>query len=178
MPPTGAACCGSSSRSAVEVGRPTLYAMLIIIAALVPVFTLQSVEGRIFRPLALTYSLRAARRAGVRADHWCRRVCAALFRPRDARLQEPGWIDGCARLPRSLAGMLERRALVFAAALVMLALGALTITRLGTEFLPELDEGDIQLFRRDAAEHLARKRAGHPARSAQTDPQFPEVRKT
>jgi len=30
--------------------------MLIIIAALVPVFTLQSVEGRIFRPLALTYS--------------------------------------------------------------------------------------------------------------------------
>src|SRR5205807_8865393 len=43
-------------RSAVDVGRPTLYAMLIIIAALVPVFTLQSVEGRIFRPLALTYS--------------------------------------------------------------------------------------------------------------------------
>ncbi len=43
-------------RSAVDVGRPTLYAMLIIIAALVPVFTLQSVEGRIFRPLSLTYS--------------------------------------------------------------------------------------------------------------------------
>ncbi len=43
-------------RSAVDIGRPTLYAMLIIIAALVPVFTLQSVEGRIFRPLALTYS--------------------------------------------------------------------------------------------------------------------------
>ena len=43
-------------RSAEQVARPTLYAMLIIIAALVPVFTLQQVEGRIFRPLALTYS--------------------------------------------------------------------------------------------------------------------------
>ena len=47
---------------------------------------------------------------------------------------------------RNLAWVLERRALVFGAALVMLALGALTSTRLGTEFLPELDEGDIQLF--------------------------------
>ncbi|HYT47662.1 MAG TPA: efflux RND transporter permease subunit, partial [Burkholderiales bacterium] len=43
-------------RAAEQVARPTLYAMLIIIAALVPVFTLQQVEGRIFRPLALTYS--------------------------------------------------------------------------------------------------------------------------
>jgi len=43
-------------RSAEQVARPTLYAMLIIIAALVPVFTLEQVEGRIFRPLALTYS--------------------------------------------------------------------------------------------------------------------------
>ena len=36
--------------------------------------------------------------------------------------------------------------MVLAAAFVLLALGALTVTRLGTEFLPELDEGDIQLF--------------------------------
>ena len=42
--------------SAVDVARPTFFAMAIIIAALIPVFTLQRVEGRIFRPLALTYS--------------------------------------------------------------------------------------------------------------------------
>src|SRR5439155_3450301 len=40
-------------RSADQMARPTLLAMLIIIAALVPVFTLEQVEGRIFRPLAL-----------------------------------------------------------------------------------------------------------------------------
>src|SRR5262249_42171527 len=44
------------ARSAVEVSRPTFFAMAIIIAALIPVFTLERVEGRIFRPLALTYT--------------------------------------------------------------------------------------------------------------------------
>jgi len=48
------------TEAANEVGRPTLFSMLIIIAALVPVFTLEQVEGRIFRPLALTYSFALA----------------------------------------------------------------------------------------------------------------------
>ncbi len=39
------------ARSAISVPRPTFYAMAVIIAALIPVFTLESVEGRIFRPL-------------------------------------------------------------------------------------------------------------------------------
>ncbi len=133
-------------RSAVDVGSPTLYAMLIIIAALLPVFTLQSVEGRIFRPLALTYSFALAG-ALVFSLTLVPALCAALFRPRHARLQEPGWIERLrAGYRRSLSWLLERRALALAAALALLALGALTVTRLGTEFLPELDEGDIQLF--------------------------------
>jgi cobalt-zinc-cadmium resistance protein CzcA len=120
--------------------------MLIIIAALVPVFTLQSVEGRIFRPLALTYSF-ALIGALVFALTLVPAVCAALFRPRDAQLEDPAWIERLrAGYRRSLSWVLERRAIIFAAAVVLLALGALTITRLGTEFLPELDEGDIQLF--------------------------------
>jgi cobalt-zinc-cadmium resistance protein CzcA len=44
------------TRSAIGVAQPSVYAMTIIIAALLPVFTLQRVEGRIFRPLAFTYS--------------------------------------------------------------------------------------------------------------------------
>jgi len=132
--------------SAVDVGRPTLYAMLIIIAALIPVFTLQSVEGRIFRPLALTYSF-ALIGALVFALTLVPAVCAALFRPRDAQLKEPAWIERLrAVYRRALSWVLERRAPVFAVAIILLAVGALTLTRLGTEFLPELDEGDIQLF--------------------------------
>jgi cobalt-zinc-cadmium resistance protein CzcA len=133
-------------RSAVDVGRPTLYAMLIIIAALVPVFTLESVEGRIFRPLALTYSF-ALVGALVFALTLVPALCAALFRPRHAQLEEPAWVERLrAAYRRSLAWVLERRIKVLVAAFALLALGVLTITRLGTEFLPELDEGDIQLF--------------------------------
>jgi len=133
-------------RSAVDVGRPTLYAMLIIIAALVPVFTLESVEGRIFRPLALTYSF-ALIGALVFALTLVPALCAALFRPRHARIEEPAWIERLRAAYRSsLAWVLERRIQVIAAAFALLALGLVTITHLGTEFLPELDEGDIQLF--------------------------------
>jgi cobalt-zinc-cadmium resistance protein CzcA len=133
-------------RSAVDVGRPTLYAMLIIIAALVPVFTLESVEGRIFRPLALTYSF-ALLGALVFSLTLVPALCAALFRPRHARLEEPAWIERLRAAYRgSLVWILAHRPKVIAGAFVLLALGGLTITRLGTEFLPELDEGDIQLF--------------------------------
>jgi cobalt-zinc-cadmium resistance protein CzcA len=133
-------------RSAVDVGRPTLYAMLIIIAALVPVFTLESVEGRIFRPLALTYSF-ALIGALVFSLTLVPALCAALFRPRHAKLEEPAWIERMrAAYRRSLQWILGRRPKVIAAAFLLLALGGLTLARLGTEFLPELDEGDIQLF--------------------------------
>jgi cobalt-zinc-cadmium resistance protein CzcA len=133
-------------RAAVDVGRPTLYAMLIIIAALVPVFTLESVEGRIFRPLALTYSF-ALVGALVFALTLVPALCAMLFRPRHARLAEPAWVErGRAAYRRSLAWALERRVTMIAAAFLLLPLGLLTVPHLGTEFLPELDEGDIQLF--------------------------------
>lgn len=133
-------------RSAVDVGRPTLYAMLIIIAALIPVFTLQSVEGRIFRPVALTYSF-ALIGALVFALTLVPALCATMFRPRHAKLEEPAWIERArAAYRRSLGWVLERRPFVLAVGFALVALGAFTITHLGTEFLPELDEGDIQLF--------------------------------
>lgn len=133
-------------RSAVEVGRPTLYAMLIIIAALLPVFTLQSVEGRIFRPLALTYSF-ALVGALVFSVTLVPALCAALFRTRHALLREPRWTEWLRAVYRqSLGWVLDHRAVVLGSSLAMLLLAALALTRLGTEFLPELDEGDIQLF--------------------------------
>ena len=75
-------------------------------------------------------------------------LCAALFRPQHAQLQEPALDRMAARcaIAARCRGLLGRRPLVIIAAFVLLALGALTLTRLGTEFLPELDEGDIQLF--------------------------------
>jgi cobalt-zinc-cadmium resistance protein CzcA len=133
-------------RSAVDVGRPTFYAMLIIIAALAPVFALQSVEGRIFRPLSLTYAF-ALIGALVFSLTLVPALCAALMRPRHAQLREPGWIEKLrAGYRRSLATVLDRRVAAIAAGFVLLGAGALAASRLGTEFLPELDEGDIVVF--------------------------------
>ena len=109
-------------RSALEVGQPTFYAMLIIIAALVPVFALQSVEGRIFRPLALTYAF-ALIGALIFSLTLVPALCAALLRPRHARLSEPHWIENLrAGYRRSLAWLLEYRKSVLLAALVLLVL--------------------------------------------------------
>src|SRR6185437_15723292 len=44
------------AKAAKEVVRPTLFSMSIIVAAMLPIFTLERVEGRIFRPVALTYA--------------------------------------------------------------------------------------------------------------------------
>jgi cobalt-zinc-cadmium resistance protein CzcA len=133
-------------RCGVSVGQPTLYAMLIIIAALVPVFTLQSVEGRIFRPLALTYAF-ALIGALVLSMTLVPALCAVLLRPEHAQHADPQWIERLRDLYRkSLAWTLQRRWAPLAASAALLVLGAGAVSHVGSEFLPELDEGDFVIF--------------------------------
>jgi len=133
-------------RSAVDVGRPTLYAMCIIIAALLPVFTLQSVEGRIFRPLALTYAF-ALVGALVFSLTTVPALCAVLFRPGRASYDEPRWIDRLRQKYRALLELaLARRAYPLVAAFALLVAGGFAASHVGTEFLPELDEGDFDVL--------------------------------
>jgi len=132
-------------RAAEQVARPTLYAMLIIIAALVPVFTLEQVEGRIFRPLALTYSF-ALVAALVLALTLVPALCALGF-ARGRSVSEPRWLDAArARYGAWLARALGLRRLAVGAAALFFAATLVLGAKLGTEFLPELDEGDILLF--------------------------------
>jgi cobalt-zinc-cadmium resistance protein CzcA len=132
-------------RAAEQVARPTLYAMLIIIAALVPVFTLEQVEGRIFRPLALTYSF-ALVAALVLALTLVPALCAVGF-ARGRSVSEPRWLEAARARYRSWLGrMLAQRVPMVVAAVLFLAASVGVGARLGTEFLPELDEGDILVF--------------------------------
>ena len=132
--------------AAFDVAKPTFYAMLIIIAALIPVFTLERVEGRIFRPLALTYSF-ALVGGLVFALTLVPALCAALIYPKHAIIAEPGFLlwlrSGYGRL---LGLALRFRPATMLLALLLLGAGGVAATRLGTEFLPELDEGDIHVF--------------------------------
>jgi len=134
------------ARSALDVARPTFFAMAIIIAALIPVFTLERVEGRIFRPLSLTYSF-ALVGALVFALTIVPALCALVLSPRDANVQEPPLLNRArSRYEAMVIWLLGRRALVLAGvALLVLATGVVA-ARLGSEFLPQLDEGDFVVF--------------------------------
>lgn len=134
------------ANAAFEVSRPTFFAMLIIIAALIPVFTLERVEGRIFRPLALTYSFALV--GGLTfALTVVPALCALLMKPKDLQIAEPrflGWLRKA--YSRLLHGALRLRFVTLALGFGLLAAGAFAVSRLGTEFLPELDEGDVHVF--------------------------------
>ena len=129
--------------AATEVGRPLFFSLLITTLSFLPVFTLEAQEGRLFTPLALTktYAMAAAAlisvtlvpvlmgyliRGRVRPERAnpINRALAAVYRP---------VLDRVIRFPRLT--------LLAAAGLVVVSLWPLG--RLGTEFMPALDEGDL-----------------------------------
>ncbi len=137
---------GLVGRAAFDVARPTFYSMAIIIAALIPVFTLERVEGRIFRPLALTYTF-ALLGALVCALTLVPALCAVVVRPRDAASKEPRWIEWLQHAYRRLlARIMRARIATMAGAIALIAVTAFASRRVGKEFLPQLDEGDIVIF--------------------------------
>lgn len=143
-PTTKREMLGLVARSALKVARPTFYAMAVIIAALIPVFTLESVEGRIFRPLALTYSF-ALLGALIFSLTVVPALCAVFMRPKDALSKDPKTLLVLRDLyARSLGWLLRgHKSVGLALGVGLFVAGFWTAPRIGTEFLPELDEGDI-----------------------------------
>jgi len=128
--------------AAAEVGRPTLFSMLIIIAAHIPIFTLQRHEGRIFAPMA--YSVVSALiGALVLSLTLVPLLCSALLR-RNLPERE-NFVVRAARAgyQRSLGWVLGHRMAVLGSAGVALVGSLMLVPRLGTEFLPELNEGAV-----------------------------------
>ncbi len=134
------------ANAAFDVSKPAFFAMLIIIAALIPVFTLERVEGRIFRPLAMTYSF--ALTGGLMfALFLVPALCAVFIQPKHALITEPEFLEKLRHFYARLLGFsLRRRVLAIGLSVILLLAGIAMGSRLGTEFLPELDEGDIHVF--------------------------------
>lgn len=133
-------------RATHEVARPIVFGVIIIIAVYMPIFFLQGLEGRMFRPMAFT-------------------VCSALFgalllalfvipvftsfafpkglavKHGEAKLD---WVEWLAeRYQRLLAAVIRHRKPTVAGALVILAIALWSLSVIGTEFMPKLDEGSI-----------------------------------
>jgi Cu(I)/Ag(I) efflux system membrane protein CusA/SilA len=131
------------TEAATDVGRPLFFSLLIITLSFLPVFTLEAQEGRLFAPLAFTKTYAMAAAAGlsitlvpvlmgyfirgrVTPEHKnpINRALIAVYRP---------VISVVIHYPKQ----------VLAAAAVILVVGFWPATRLGSEFMPPLDEGDL-----------------------------------
>ena len=126
--------------AASEVGRPTFFSMLIIIAANLPIFTLQRQEGRIFSPMAWTITS-ALIGSLIFSLTLVPLLCYLLFGkkiPHGDNLL----VRFCKRVYRpSLAWSLNHRMFVVISSVIVLGISFALAPRLGTEFLPELNEG-------------------------------------
>ncbi len=130
--------------AAHEVARPMFFGVLIITLVYVPILALTGIEGKMFRPMALAVMLAlagslllalslmpalAARWLGgnfAEHDGWLVRAAKAFYTPLLARAFRMRW-------------------LVVAASIALCAASAWLFARLGTEFIPQLDEGSISI---------------------------------
>ena len=128
--------------AAAEVGRPTFFSMLIIIVAHIPIFTLQRHEGRIFAPMAWTVTCALVGSLLFSSDAGAVALLASAAQEYSARRERHHAVCLTPYEP-ILRGALGHPKLVVAAAVIALASSLALVPRLGTEFLPELNEGTI-----------------------------------
>jgi cobalt-zinc-cadmium resistance protein CzcA len=134
-------------RAAIEVLKPSIFGELIIALTFVPIITLQGMEGKMFSPLAFTVAI-ALLSSLLLSIFVIPVLCHVLLK----QVKRESLVVTFAKrlyLP-ALAWALRRRGLVVAAAVALLVVAADAIPRLGTEFLPVMDEGafdmDVQLL--------------------------------
>ncbi|WP_318475952.1 efflux RND transporter permease subunit [Photobacterium leiognathi] len=131
------------SKAAEEVGTPLFFSLLIITLSFVPVFALEGQEGKMFSPLAFTKTYAMAAAAGLaitlvpvlmgyfvrgrilpESKNPINKALIALYRP---------MLNISLRFPKT----------IIAIAIVLMASSYYPITKLGSEFIPPLDEGDL-----------------------------------
>jgi cobalt-zinc-cadmium resistance protein CzcA len=130
--------------AAFEVQRPVFYAIGIIITAYLPIFTLQAVEGRLFKPMAWTVAF-ALLGALLFSIIIAPVLASFLFRKGATEWENPvmHWMSKHYRT--SVTWAVEHHRIVFGVAIGAFCLGALLMFggAIGSEFLPHLDEGSI-----------------------------------
>jgi heavy metal efflux system protein len=130
--------------AAHEVQRPVFYAIAIIIISYLPIFTLQRVEGRLFRPMAWTVSF--ALLGALLFSILLAPVLSSLIFRRGVKAWENPLVDWITKFyERTLTWLLARRMVALISFLVILGLSLYLAMGgvIGSEFLPHLDEGSI-----------------------------------
>jgi cobalt-zinc-cadmium resistance protein CzcA len=130
--------------AAVEVGRPIAFATLIVCAVFVPLFAMSGVEGRMYQPLAGAV-IAAVLASLVISLALVPVVSAGILRPRRAEDPEDVWfVRAVKRVYKPLLdGALKHAGVIRVATLVITIPALWLATQLGSDFMPELDEGAV-----------------------------------
>jgi cobalt-zinc-cadmium resistance protein CzcA len=127
--------------AAIEVGRPVLFGIAIIVAVYIPIFTLDGMEGRMFKPMAFTVvcavlgSLLLALTYVPAVSAWVMRHAHERPSRLQAVLRE--------RYLRALDWTLAHGRVVLAASAALVVVAVMSLGAIGSEFMPKLDEGSI-----------------------------------
>ncbi len=138
-------------RACVEVGRPILFSIIIIIVVFLPLFTLQGVEGKTFRPLGYTVSL--AMLGSLLFALILAPIMSYFFMRRPKKLSAEDQTANEIAIVRFLGRLYEpvirffinKRKYAVGLAVSLLIVGITIYPRLGSEFTPTLQEGTIVL---------------------------------
>jgi heavy metal efflux system protein len=132
--------------AAVEVGRPILFGIAIIVAVYIPIFALDGMEGRMFRPMAFTV-VTAVLGSLLLALTFVPSVSALLLKHAHEKPNRP--MERLrAAYGRGLEWVFARGTVVVSGAVVVVLLSAGSLAWIGTEFMPKLDEGNILITSR------------------------------
>lgn len=130
--------------AAKEARRPLIFGQLIIMVVYLPIFALTGVEGKMFHPMAFTVVI-ALLGAMILSVTFVP-AAIAMFVTGKVK-EEEGFLMRTARVRYApvLTWVLQHRAIAFSVAVVLIVLSGFTASRMGSEFVPSLSEGDFAL---------------------------------
>ncbi len=132
-------------KSISDMAHPVLFSKAIIILAFVPIFTFQRVEGKIFTPVSLTLSFALLGAVLLTFTLLPTLLSMALDRRTLAEKHKP-WLEWLqTRYHRSIEFLMRRAKTALVVSIVPLVVTLALASRMGSEFLPKLDEGNIWL---------------------------------
>lgn len=127
-----------------EVIRPALFGVFIITVVYIPIFALSGIEGKMFHPMAITVVI-ALVSAMILSVTFVPAAVALLFRA-PIKEKESAIVKGATSLYRPvLSAALRFRWIVVTGAMLLVIASGFATSRLGMEFVPNLDEGDIAM---------------------------------
>jgi cobalt-zinc-cadmium resistance protein CzcA len=128
--------------SAVQIDRAVFFSTAIIVAAFIPLFTMQGVEGQIFGPMARTYAYALV--GALIATFTVTPCLASLLLPEHVEEVETAVVRSLRRvITPVLRWSLNNRRMTIAAGIIFLMASGVIASRLGSEFLPTLEEGNL-----------------------------------